>query len=998
MTGVVLGSVRDYAQNHPVSLAAGLIVVLPGTYLYISGQFIPCGLAGFCDNSHSTLRSAATAIPKGLSIYDSSHPLDVRLSLPVSRWSDKPAPTFIFHVIEGTRNNIANFLMATGMRMGLNVDEISRILRDRWTDDFPSSRFVSVAVTTALPGAFLVFIRNHPESWAARHETEVANALHVFALVTVANRQVSIQDLLVAALVMVLFEAFRRLSAGRRLVDAGGSAIETLLSPTHTAVAKTDLTASAKNKSRRDILRGPEFADSELMSAKEKKEEIQHLRRTLVEIKTADAVKEIELRKTRDDLKNARETLSETFAEYSSLRDEMKSIKQTIGRDHQAVVYRKDIELFALRKANEQKETYIKEKETKLEVIYRQHKAALDAKDSQIRRFRERIAVLERNDSPQTTGEANFPVGGDHQAAVQVKILRVKGKGSQDEERPGDKDQEIAKLKAELSAAKSSSDTLTRAQEELTRAWETMNSMQDTLNGEREQHAQTRDKLQETAIRLDEECRKNSQKLSPARLPTIEESDKQELEAMFDAAQQDNLRLYAEHEALDKRLREANVRVFTSEQELAAMREQLKLEKAVNDDMENARPSVVHRVHFQRMEGQLKESREALEAKDTEIDHLHEQLSTQTAELEAALKATKAEHHAQTKLQSEIERLQVSVSELTLTKQQLMMDHERLAHHRARPRNTSAEHTSARSSGATLITDPSIHLVTSADIPLPARPVNISPDRSIQGTPEHMLRSPASQTRADRNRLSLISADIPPSELRNATHTRRKSYGLKNLMRKLAQGRDKENEDPISTRSKDKGKNKGKAPVAPSPVKTALLPKDKNAPLSTISKRPRTAGAALAEGELKRTKSPYDTNPLRKSISIPQRPATAIAAATASLTAPVRPEIGETSSPRAGKLGRYYAGEYSGLGGGAVVGDNELTASGGNGEGKEGERRPKTALEEKEEREYGSQEKIDRAKEKEEKGRPRSRGWSLGIGGRKEGREGNTNKLVRRSA
>ena len=38
-------------------------------------------------------------------------------------------------------------------------------------------------------------------------------------------------------------------------------------------------------------------------------------------------------------------------------------MKQTLGRDHQAVIYRKDIELFALRKANEQKENHIKDRE-----------------------------------------------------------------------------------------------------------------------------------------------------------------------------------------------------------------------------------------------------------------------------------------------------------------------------------------------------------------------------------------------------------------------------------------------------------------------------------------------------------------------------------------------------------------------------------------------------------------------------------------------------------
>ncbi|KAF2243496.1 hypothetical protein BU26DRAFT_399536, partial [Trematosphaeria pertusa] len=678
----------------------------------------------------------------------------------------------------------------------------------------------AVAITTALPGAFLIFVRHHPGSWAARHQTKIANALHVFAVVTAAGQKISIQDLLVTALVMVSFEALQR----TLYHDSGqsSSAAETLLSHT---VADSDIAVPSKPRNATD--KDAQVDGDPSPPLGEREDEIARLQKTLTEAKTTQKVQDHDLRRTQSELHNARETLDETFAEYTSLRDEMKTMKQTLGRDHQAVIYRKDIELFALRKANEQKENYMKERDSKLEEIYRQQKAALELKDAQLRNLKERIAFLERQASPQPNGEikVDSAVEGDEQAAVQVRLLRVKGRSSLEVESAiQEKEVEIAKLKLDLASAVTAADGLEKTQDELRRAWDATYEVQCALNEERKQHAQTQTKLQEAAIRLDE-FKMGSAKNSPTtRLPTIEEQDKKELEAMFNTAQQDNLRLYSDVEALDKRVREANARVFTAEQEAEALREQLRLEKAINDDMGTARPSIVHRVHFQRMEGQLKESRDALGAKEEEIEQLKKSSAEKDSHVEGLKKDNDAAATTQTQLQEENARLKQSIAQLEVTKEQLMLDHERLAQHRARQRNSSAEqHHSARSSGATLITEPIT--ITNMEEPMPARPLSIDPtESSIRGTPERHLRSD------NTNRFSLISNDVPPAELRSS---RRKSLTLKGLMRKITR-RDDDADEGKSAKSESKEREKEKDKERPKTA--ALAPKDKNALM-----RPKTA-------------------------------------------------------------------------------------------------------------------------------------------------------------
>lgn len=595
--------------------------------------------------------------------------------------------------------------------------------------------------------------------------------------------------------------------------------------------------------------------------AEDPKGSIVRLQGSLTDLKTANKAKEVLLRRTREELKNARETLNETFAEHCCLRDEMKNIKQNMARDHQAVVYRKDIELFALRKGNEQKEKYIKEHDAKIDEVFQQQKATVELKDAQLKMLKERLAFLDRQGSPTPGQNQEGEVEADH--ALQVRLLRVKTAGNTTSfESPSvyeAKDATIVSLREQLAVAKKAADEVVNQQAELARAWDIVKKVQASLKEERKLHAQTREKLQEITIRLEEEQQRNGS--SPVdRLPTIEE-DKEELEAIFDTTQEDNLRLYAELEALEKRLRDANSRMFDAEQEVAILREQVQVEKAVSSDLETARPSVVHRVHFQRMEGQLKESRDALAAQENEINQLKQTIAGKNdyvKDLQAEVDAAVSFH---TQDQDEIERLKQTMAELQATKDQLMRDHERRALQRTRQRISSTEHTSARSSGATLIQELSPPLPKSTnEVPtveaLPPVPAIAEAERnnSIQETPKRHIRSESTP-----NRWSLMSNTAPPPELRGV---RRRSLGLKDFMKKMVKRENKTNPttDAAPVKQEDKDRTE---PPKPRP---ALSTKDKNTAI-----RPNTA-TPLSKTDAAIMHDPFYTGP---SVPVPKafRPA-----------------------------------------------------------------------------------------------------------------------------
>ena len=757
-----------------------------------------------------------------------------------------------------------------------------------WTFAVPFCRLLFLV----LPGAVVLLSQLHPKSFISTHRHVIIDALHVLGFLSLADQSFSIWDLLGAALVMVSFDMFQR-ALDRDASNAdesdprpqASSPAETVLTRTrsvHSVLAKSNTQASPKliKDDQTSANTDPGGSDSRPNTADSKEGDVVRLQRAVAELKTANKAKEILLRSTREELRNARETLNTTFAEYCSLRDELKTIRQSLARDHQAVVYRKDIELFALRKANEQKEKYIMEHDAKFEDVFKQQKATVELKDAQLKMLKERLAFLDRQAGPKSASDRDENMDGDH--ALEVRLLKIKkGKAAR---QSGDldatdsqtldadevKDATIATLREQLALAKKAAAEVVNQQGELQRAWDIAKKMQAALRQERELHTQTKEQLQEITVRL-EEGQKQARADNSGRLPTIEE-DKHELEAMFDAAQEDNLRLYAEVESLEKRLREANARMFTAEQASEALQQQIELEKAINSDLEAARPSVVHRVHFQKMEGQLKEvrqgalsaactfpyflcldadythpdqSRDALASKNVEIDLLKKTIAGKNdyvADLKAEVDAAVSFH---TQDQEEIERLKQVVAELQATKEQLMRDHERLASQRARQRMTTADRASVRSSGVTLIQELSPSLTRPSDDTspieaLPPMPVHVASEPrtdSMQKTPKRHMRS-----RSTPDRLNLTSNDAPASESRGS---KRRSLGLKDMMKRIVKKDTKPDAANTSTPV-----NTG---IQPENVrgKTPLSTKDKNTIL-----RPSTAGPTTKSLEQQAVHSP----------------------------------------------------------------------------------------------------------------------------------------------
>ncbi|KAL6153802.1 hypothetical protein ACJBU6_07106 [Exserohilum turcicum] len=590
-------------------------------------------------------------------------------------------------------------------------------------------------------------------------------------------------------------------------------------------------------------------SDTTLTTFDAKDREIVRLQRALTELKAAHRASEAQLRVSKEELFNVRETLNGTLAEYANLREELKVLKQNLGRDHQAIVYRKDIELFALRKGNEQKDQCIRDRDVKIEEMSRQHKAAIEVKDAQLRLMKERIISIERESSPRFTEEGE---DGDH--ALEVRLLRVRKSSRASQHGEEDKDAIIARLREQLSAIPSVSDDIVNHQAELSRAWDVVEETKKALKKEREKRIQTQEQRDEAMVKLCEiEAQSGSRASTVAgRLPTINENDhdKNELEAIFDTTQEENIRLYAEVAALEKRLTDANSRTFAAVQECEALRSQLKMTKPNGGDVNTARPSVVHHVHLQRMEDQLVDLRDALKDKEDETRKLKKSLANKdlyVKEIQGELDAAATFH---TQDQDEIERLKQSISELQATKYQLMLDRERLVTNRPRHRVISTERTdrtSARSSGATLIQELSAASNTPSENnapPTTAQSVTV-PERegSIQQTPVRHLRSKSSH-KAELNRWSLMSQNLPPPELREYKETRRKSSGFKEVMQKMVGGNKKEE----------------------SIIRRALTPKDKNA-----RTRPSTAASNVAVKPVRQTSAnKVATSPVPQNVRAPK--------------------------------------------------------------------------------------------------------------------------------
>ncbi|KAF1926708.1 uncharacterized protein M421DRAFT_205278 [Didymella exigua CBS 183.55] len=782
----VLHDIQDNIQDHPLiaySIATSLVIVISGTLLHFGGQqfvhtpdFADLFSLRYHHQPSGDHRAAA---------FDSWRPFVQRLQTEVHNLDDHAARTFL-QIGERTRE-ITPLFVALADRLTTTA---GHSLDHPWIARVPILQVLTVLTLAALS----LFIRRASGSWIARHRVTTSNSLHFAAFASFVGQGFSSGDWLVAALVMVSFDVFQRALDGDATANdesqhhnnAPLSVVETLLEQTHTHVAESQIV----DRPRRSLSRSQKGDPTSIIGPYDSKDrDIVRLQWSLTDLQTAIKAKDVELSLVRQELLNAKDALTKSSADISTLQDDMKAMKQTLGTDHQAIIYRKDIELFALRKGNEQKERYMQEKHTQFSETFKQQRATLELKEAQLNVLKERLAAMERHASPKFNHDAIFEQNGNGDHALEVRLLRVKkgrrslsGTSSLEE----DKDTIIEQLRRELSAATKAADDVVNQQAELQRAWDISKKIQNALKEERERHDQTKACLQEASAELEEAQqgrRRSRSDPSPGRLPTIEENDQNELEAMFDTAQQENLRLHMEVEALDKRVRDANSRVFLADEEIEALREQLRLEHAINEDMETARPSIVHRVHFQRMEGQLRESRDDMARKDAEVQNLRltlagkdRQLEALRADVEVAVKKSELAH-------DEIEQLRQSVADLETARERLMQDHERLAAQRSRQRVSSAEFTSARTSGATLINEhsPPQRLTSPDDAPpVPVIPMLGSP--VLSSVEQRDTSRGHRRHQSDSQRHSLASNDSV-AEMRNAK--RRSGLGLRDMVKRL---------------------------------------------------------------------------------------------------------------------------------------------------------------------------------------------------------------------
>jgi hypothetical protein len=789
MPGVPHG-IQDNIQNHPLiaySIATSLIIILSGILLHFGGQpFVhtPGFPVLFSLRYYHQPAGDHRATP-----FDYWQPFVQQLHTEARNLQDHAARISL-HIGERTRE-IRPLFITLADRLAIRAGQL---LDHPWEARIPIFQVLTVLALAAV----LLLVRRIPGSWIGRHRVATANSLHFAAFASFVGQGCSSGDWLVAALVMVSFNVFLDGAPGdandesQHHNNAPLSVVETVLEQAPTLLTESQIV----DLPRRSLSRSQKGDPTSIIGPDDSNHrEIVRLQWSLTDLQTAIKAKDVELGIARQELLNAKDALTKSFSDISKLQNDMKTMKQNLGKDHQAIVYRKDIELFALRKGNEQKERYMQEKDTQFSETFKQQRATLELKEAQLNVLKERLAAMERQASPRFSHDAMFDPNGNGDHALEVRLLRVKKgrrslSGTSGSVREEDKDAIIEQLRRELSAATKTADDVVNQQAELQRAWDISKKIQQALKEERERHDQTKAFLQEASAELEDaqqNRRRSRSDPSPGRLPTIEENDQTELEAMFDTAQQDNLRLHMEVDALDKRVRDANSRVFLADQEIEALREQLRLEHAINEDMETARPSVVHRVHFQRMEGQLKESRDDLAKKETELQNLRltlagkdRQLEALRADVQAAVKKSEAAYY-------EIENLRQSVADLEAARDRLMQNHERLAAQRPTQRATqrvsSAEFTSARESGATLVNEnsPPPRLTSPDDVPpAPTAPLLGSP---VLGSVQRRDTSRGHRrNQSDSQRQTLVS-NAPVADMRNAK--RRSGLGLRDMVKRM---------------------------------------------------------------------------------------------------------------------------------------------------------------------------------------------------------------------
>jgi hypothetical protein len=915
--------IHRYVQKHPITayfFAISLIIFVSGVFLQIGGRYL-VHTPGFADSLSLRYHLQLSGDHDG-SVFGSWSLFVQRIQTSVCNLYGHVAGTFL-HVGERAREVGPVFIALADRHKTVS----RQLLRHPWI-----ARIINFQVLTVFAvKTTSYFSRRIFGSWIARRKAATAKTLHFVAFASFVVQRSNYFDWPVAALVMVSFDVFQRALDGdategnesRHREDAPLSAVETLLEQPPSLVAESQIV----DPPRRSLFQSRKGDPTSIIGPCDSNDrDILRLQWSLTDLQTAIEAKDVELGIARQELLNARDALTKSSADISALHNDMKTMKQTLVTEHQATIYRKDIELFALRKGNEQKERHMQGDEAQYSQTLKQQRITLELKEAQLSVLKERLAAMERQASPRFAQGAMFEENGSGDHALEVRLLRIK-KGrrslSGSEE---DKDAIIEQLKRELAAATRTAEDIVNQQAELQRAWNISKKIQNALKEERERHDQTKVCLQEASAELEEVQagrRRSRSDPSTGRLPTIEENDQNELEAMFDTAQQDNLRLHSEVEALDKRVREANSRVFLAEQEIGALREQLRLEHAINEDMEAARPSVVHRVHFQRLEGQLKESRDDTAQKEVEIQRLGVALAEKDLQLEAIrAEMTIAARKSET-VHEEIQRLKESVVNLEAAKAGLMQDHERLAAQRSRHRVSSAEYMSARTSGATLINEhsPPPRLTFLDDVPpVPTVPMLGSP---ILGSIQQRDAARGHQrTQSGSHRHSLVSDT-------NAMHSQqtksRSGFGIRGMVKRIVR-KDTSIEGvlrspPLSSSKWENGSTLASknavpkdvpAPVRQRPVSLSSHPpaKDDVEPMPRPIPRP-ISGPANVGARPRTNTAPTATIPRRfpskKDLNAQHRPRTATMplvntqAAAAAIPKAVRP-----NNPRRSSQPRYY--------------------------------------------------------------------------------------------
>ncbi len=694
-----------------------------------------------------------------------------------------PTAKFAYTQIQDTLDNLALPGLTLENRIGINIDH--------WKLDSLFFRDY-ISTTTALSTFFILTSSLIARPWARRNTKKIANALGFTGLTVLAFYK-SYRDLFLAVFVMAAFGVFqRRLSrkapsattAARASSAVQNRAVQTDSEMEGSTTLRAPTVGDAgKSESVSSLQLGQ--IGTKLTATDHKDKEIVRLQTTITELKTTLRAGEVQLRIVKEELESARSALNATYSEYSKLRKEIQIAKQKVGSDYQNTLYRKDIEMFALRKANEQKDNQIQEFIAKVQEIQRQQRIITESKDAQLRVLANRLTFKDQQSKPESESLDTSD------QAVEVRLLKVTNNRNSSELKRENKDATIAKLKEQLAMANRASQVVVNQQAELQRAWDFANDVQNALRGERQRHSQTSEQLQELTVKMAEQENQRSSQISlDSRLPTINEDghDQTELEAMFDAAQKENLRLHAEVEQLGKQLRDVTNKLFSVEQDNHALRDQVRFGNGMGDDVQIDPIIGEHRARFYRLESQLKETEEAVVNKTATIEQLEKKIAQKDDYIKDLKEEVDAAIQFHTQDQDEIESLRQIVAKLEAAKEQLLLDHERLASHRSRQSDLTTDGANQRLSGATFTVDASSQCgsdsneTNQVEVP-PPMPVLVEATSREDARPTSKQHVKSGST---SNRQTVILADAERSDgVVEEKATRRMSMRLKGMMRKI---------------------------------------------------------------------------------------------------------------------------------------------------------------------------------------------------------------------